>query len=347
MNRVGIITFHNAENYGAALQTYGLMKAVQKFGFDCSVIDYRNRGVFYRNAIKNFYYLVTGQNPIKNHLAYRRFQHHYLNLTKKPTKRASDLEAAADEFDFLLFGSDQIWNPDLSNGFDPVYFGQFKTSATKIAYAASIGKDTLSTQEIQKINQLITRFDAISVREETMLPFIHREVECVLDPCMLIPAPEWGSIATKTIPNKDFILVYQLHPNKVIVKTAVNIAQTMGKKVLLISPYLVLKDRNILQKLGRITPTDFLGYFHQADIVLSDSLHGTIFSILFNKLFYTILPAEKRGRITSLLGKLGLSDRIVNQEDITPIPIDYSEVTPLLKIEIDKSMDFLRRNLQE
>lgn len=343
--RAGIITFHNAENYGAALQTYALMKTLQMLGCDCEVVDYRNRGVFKRNLIKTFYYALTLQRPIKNHLAYRYFRKHYLDLGDRAYRTLAEFEADAGGYDYLFFGSDQIWNPDLSNGFDTLYFGQFSTPARKIAYAASVGKDRLTPDQQQTINGLIRSFDAVAVREETLLPLLEGEVECVVDPCLLLSAQDWDQIAGKVSLDAGYILVYQLFPNKAILQAALHCARTQGKQVALISPYLSFQGRGQVRKLGRITPNDFLAYYRHADLVLSDSFHGTLFSILYHKPFYTLLPAEKTGRITSLLDKLNLSDRIIHQPEVTLTEVDYRLVDPLVEREVSRSMDYIRRNL--
>lgn len=345
MKKAGILTFHNAENYGAALQTYALMKAVQNLGLDCEVIDYRNLGVFLRNALKNAYYLLTGQNPIKNHRAFNRFQHDYMHHSEKIYRDLSGFAADADDFDVLIFGSDQIWNPDLSHGFDPLYFGQFPTRAKKIAYAASLGKDILTSEERRTLNRLITNFDAIAVREETMLPLIDQPATTVVDPCMLLSADQWAQIASKPIQHRGYILVYQLFANPDILTTAQRLAMHYQKDIFLISPYLVFNQRKQINKVGRITPNEFLAYYQQADMVVSDSFHGTIFSILFEKSFFTILPKEKTGRITSLLKKLNLQDRIVKQNDLPSDHIDFPHVGKLLKKEVEHAMTYLETHL--
>jgi hypothetical protein len=343
--KVGIITFHNAENYGAALQTYALMKTLQDLGCDCEVIDYRNQGVFKRNTIKNLYYALTFQRPLRNHRVFSAFQTRHLNLSERTYRSLAAFEAEAGKYDVLFFGSDQIWNPDLSNGFDPLYFGQFSTPARKVAYAASVGKDELTSKERQTINQLIQNFDAVAVREETLLPLLEGDVACTVDPCMLLPAEEWNQITSEVRIDESYLLVYQLFPNKDILAAARHCAEATGKVVAVISPYVSFQGRNRVRKLGRISPTEFLAYYRQAELVFSDSFPGTLFSILYEKPFYTLLPAEKTGRITSLLEKLNLSERILHTSEITPQPIDYSLVNPLLRQEVNRSMDYIRENL--
>jgi len=346
LKKAGILTYHNAENYGAALQTYALMKTVQNLGLECEVIDYRNRGVFIRNTIKNIYYLLTVQNPIKNHRGYQQFIDQHLHLTKNVYRSLLQFEADADQFDFLLFGSDQIWNPDLSNGFDPLFFGQFQTRAKKIAYSASLGKDQITSEERQTLNDLITSLDAVGVREETMLPLIDRDATCVVDPCMLLSAEDWEAIATPSPARQDYILVYQLFSNKAILETAAALADDLNKEVLLISPYPTIKKKRRIHPLGRISPSEFLGYYQNADLVISDSFHGAIFSILLKKVFYTILPSVKTSRITSLLEKLTLTERIVTSNQLPPATIDYTKVQPRLEREIQHSIAYLRKHLE-
>lgn len=346
MKRAGIITFHNAENYGAALQTYALMTTLAGFGLEVNVVDYRNRGVFIRNLLKNLFYLATFQNPVRNHSSFRDFQKGFLNLTAQAYRSLESFANHASQFDFLFFGSDQIWNPDLANGFDPLYFGQFHTSARKIAYAASLGKDEITPQERQRLNFLIRDFDAVGVREETMLPLIDREADCVVDPCMLLPAERWREIAADNPVMEDFIFIYQLFRNSNINEAALQLANTLDKEVYILSPYPVLRHSSRLHKIGRITPNEFINYFQRAGLVLSDSFHGNLFSILFEKPFYTFLPPVKTGRITTLLDKLRLSHRIAARGITSYETIDYQKVKPRLALEVQSSLDFIRESIQ-
>jgi hypothetical protein len=345
LKKAGILTFHNAENYGAALQTYALMKTLESLGLDARVVDYRNRGVFFRNLMKNLFYLGTFQNPIRNHKNFRLFQEHFLNLTSETYHRRNAFEQDAAQFDLLFFGSDQIWNPDLANGFDPLYFGAFAANARKIAYAASLGKDEITLEERQRLNALVQNLDAVGVREETMLPLIDREAACVVDPCMLLSADDWREIGDRSLKKRNFIFVYQLFRNPQIMETALALQAKLDQEVMLLSPYPLPRWHRGLVRLGRITPNEFIAYFDKAGTVLSDSFHGTLFSILFKKPFYSILPSAKTGRITTLLQKLGLSDRVVSPERLPEQGIDFSQVDPLLAQEVKKSMEFIRRNI--
>jgi hypothetical protein len=162
---------------------------------------------------------------------------------------------------------------------------------------------------------------------------------------MLLPQEHWDQIAGKISINQGYILVYQLFPNKDILQAALHAARLQNKRVALISPYLSFQGRGQVIKLGRISPNDFLAYYRAADLVFSDSFHGTLFSILYHKPFYTLLPAEKTGRITSLLEKLDLSDRIIEKPMDTIQPVDFSRVEPLVQGEVQRSLDFIRRNL--
>lgn len=345
MKKAGIITFHNAENYGAALQTYALLKTLESLNLNVRVVDYRNRGVYLRNLLKNLFYLGTFQNPFRNHQGFRDFQKAFLNLTEKTYRSRDAFEQDADQFDLIFFGSDQIWNPDLANGFDPLNFGKFQTCARKIAYAASIGKDEITAQQRQNLNALVQNLDAIGVREESMLPLIDQQATCVVDPCMLLQAENWRKISGDTPVEGDFIFIYQLFRNPQIIETAIKLRNRLKKEVLVLSPYPLPFAPKGIHKLGRITPNAFISYFDGANAVISDSFHGTLFSILFEKPFYTILPGAKIGRITSLLQKLGLSNRIVKSYQLPSSKIDFTEVRPLLANEIQFSLNFIQKNI--
>lgn len=346
MKKAGIITFHNAENYGAALQTYALMKTLKSFKLDVRVVDYRNRGVFIRNLLKNLFYLGTFQNPLRNHQGFLDFQKDFLNLTKKTYRDRDSFKKDAALFDLLFFGSDQIWNPDLANGFDPLYFGDLNTNARKIAYAASLGKDEITPHQRQILNALIGNLDAVGVREETMLPLIDRKATCVVDPCMLLSAVDWRDVADNSLTQRNFIFIYQLFRNPQIIETAVKLGEQLKQEVMVLSPYPLLFRKEGVHKLGRITPNQFLAYCTRARTIISDSFHGTLFSILFEKPFYTFLPGAKTGRITTFLQKMSLSDRIVTLDHLPSGGIDFSSVRPLLTREVQKSLNFIRNNIQ-
>jgi hypothetical protein len=345
VRKAGILTFHNAENYGAALQTYALLKTLGSFNLDTQVIDYRNPGVFIRNLLKNLFYLASFQSPLRNHKHFRIFQKEFLNLTENTYYSHEAFLRDADQFDLLFFGSDQIWNPDLANGFDPLYFGAFQTQARKISYAASLGRDKITAEQRQRLNQLVQNLDAVGVREETMLPLIDRKAACVVDPCMLLSAEDWLEIADESPDQTDFIFIYQLFRNPLIIKTAINLRKRLGAKVYILSPYPLPFHLKGIHKLGRITPNAFITYVERARAVISDSFHGTLFSIIFKKPFYTLLPGAKTGRITTLLQKLELSDRIVTLDQLPSKTIDFQMIDSLLQREVEGSLAFIRKNI--
>ena len=351
MEKAGILTFHNAENYGASLQSLALQEFISQNGVFCQIIDYRNLGVTKRNLIKNFYYLVTLQNPIKNIIEYRTFRNHFFNQTKKKYHSLKSFQEDANSFDYFFLGSDQIWNPELSNGFDEIYFGAFKTNAKKIAYSASFGKDHISQSELSKINRYLKNFDAISVRENDLIKSLQGDIYCTLDPCFLLRKEEWDTLIHNTERKKDYLFSYQLHLNGQIRNMVNSIARGFNKETLLISPD-IFYDHKVFKKLPHLDPLRFLWYLRNADFVVTDSFHGTVFSIIFQKEFFVTLPPQKRGRIVSLLRRLGLTDRILyNNSDVnnlfsrTSQKIDFDKVFELLNPEIAFSSEFIKKNL--
>lgn len=343
MKEAGILTFHNAENFGAALQAFALQETIKKFDYNCEIIDYRNKGVFKRNSLKNIYYLGTFQNPIKNYFQYKRFRDLYLNLSKNNYRDISIFQKDSSKYQVIFFGSDQIWNPDLSNGFDDFYFGNFASSAKKIAYAASVGKDSISNDELEQLNKKLNNFDSVSVREESIANLLNGDVKSLLDPCLLLSKSEWENFFPDKPKEKNYILVYQLHKNDFPLTLAKSLSDRLNKKVLVITPYYI-KQKNF-KKLIAINPAEFINYFLHADHVITDSFHGTSFSILFEKHFYVVLPSVKTKRLKSILNKLNLLDRIIDDIPNELQKINYTDVQNLLSKERELSINFIKRNL--
>jgi hypothetical protein len=191
----------------------------------------------------------------------------------------------------------------------------------------------------------VENLDAVGVREENMLPLIDRAATCVVDPCMLLSASDWREIADPSLTGDGFIFIYQLFRNPQILKTALALQAELHQEVLVLSPYPLPRRHHGLHKLGRITPNEFIACCDRSGAIVSDSFHGTLFSILFEKPFYTLLPGAKTGRITTLLQKLALSHRIVSPEGLPAPEIDFHQVKLVLAQEIQQSLNFIRTNI--
>lgn len=361
--KIGILTFHSAINYGAVLQTYALQEYLKSCGHEVYVIDYRPEYLLkpYRLMSLSFMpkrfpsapkwflrELLTIPIRLKRRYGFNRFCKERLNLFHL------NFTDKDNDFDAFVFGSDQIWNPRITNGFDRGYFGDYPAAKGKklIAYAASSGSiDELQLGDVEYFRNALNNFSAISVREAELADYINsiggRKAVSVCDPVLLAGMEPFDELAIRPNINDKYLLLFQLKRNENIVRYARSFAEKAGLKLIEAAPwYEALKNRDMKQSMH---PAEFVGYFKYASYVLTTSYHGTVFSVLFKKQFNTIrVSAEIDARSKSLLSDLGLEDRLIGIE--VPfknsasflLPIDYSEVYHKLDRFREKSMAFLK-----
>lgn len=358
--RTAIITFHRALNYGAILQAYALENILAKIGVYAEIIDYRCPHIecVYRpfdvrhckDLLSKAKKCVKSFGLIKKRHNFNEFTKKHLNVTKKcGTKK--DLQKAASEFETIITGSDQVFNPNAVGG-DFSYFLDFVGSDTKkIAYAASIGYNSFPKEYESICIKHLKSFEGISVREksvcQTLAELTDKAVENVLDPTLLLSASEWIDIAKKphNLPNK-YILVYMMEGCKYTIDKARALARGKGCKPVLINPTLkqvqTCKDF-IMYKTA--SPEEFVGMFAEAEAVVTNSFHGVAFSLIFKKEFYAEASnAEKAARIIDLLELFDLSDRLLPNEKIGKP--DWEKVSSQLLKEQDKSIYWLKNSLK-
>jgi len=357
--KIGIITFHCANNYGAVLQAVALQKFVSDIFPDSEIkiINYRPKSiidtysVFYPIRISSSFLLKARrwlglllQLPfaLKCKVSFSQFRRNHFHLIN--TSKLFD-------FDFIICGSDQIWNPVLTNGLDSHYFGHFiNFTGKRIAYAVSDGGELFGVDNLP-IKELLSCFSALSVRETSMLPLIQplydKSIISVLDPVFLPGTTFWNTIANDS-KDSNYILLYQLAENPVLLAEAINIATKQNKRLIEVSygmPFRsIIKKRRTVRV--AVTPQDFLGYFKNADMILTNSFHGTAFSIIFRKQFFSFALSKRSSRMIDLLDTLALSNRYVNS-CITHLheAIDYTLVQRKLDCEIGKSKKYLINEL--
>lgn len=358
MKRIGILTFHNAENYGAMLQAYALKQHLEKENPSAAVgiLDYRNPHIelsykyfkpwsFFKHkgaakilAVLLQLYYLPGKMKVKK--CFRAFTEEYL----KPA--GGDF----DSYDWMVYGSDQIWNPTLTGG-DGTYMGK-GFSGRKISYGASDGGELQVNPEIVK---LLEDFDSISCRETSLTRRLgqcisHKPLATVCDPVFLLSKEAWLAFA-KSPKETDYVLIYKVAENPVLDKEAERFARHHKKKVIqIVYVRSVRKFFCRAQKFVQaITPNEFVGYFAHADLVFTTSFHGTAFSILLERDFYTLQFGHRAERVTDLLDELGLSARFVRTvpgaEAREGHGIHYKSVAPKLAAYRDKSIEFLKRSL--
>lgn len=330
--KAGLVTFYHLHHYGAILQAAATQRALASLGWDCETIDY-----FVNQDIRILKPPTTpgrAANDAYNTLHYpalkRRWQRFetfskaHLNLTSRRYASWEELKRAALPYDLLISGSDQIWNPTIfpDGRFDPVFFGTF-SPLRKIAYAPSFGVGHLPEGMEEELKGYLCAFSHLSVREASGRDIVReaagREAEVVLDPTLLLTAENWSALAAERVVRGEYILCYCIARSGALEPYICRLAEETGLPVV----QLCGTRRKLHPKAKLIFdagPAEFLSLFRHAAYVCTNSFHGTVFSVQFQRPFFTaVAPAElqepERSRTFSLLSRLGLTDRVVGKGD--------------------------------
>lgn len=354
--KIGILTFHAAHNYGAVLQAYGLYKYLTNLGHEVYVIDYRPQSLIkgYRRDFpelpKNPYKLLKLllSEPIVRKHRIRRFDN-FENFIKHRIKLYPCTEEFdGSSFDEIIIGSDQVWNIALLNDkYDTLFWGtNIKTRC--ISYAASFGWYKFKDNDIKIIKDKLQKFSSLSIRETNSAEFLSKEtglnIEVACDPTLLLTKEEWESLCRPIKSNKPYVLCYNLLQSKDCDKLAHDLAKTHDLELIKITPRVTLG--NTFSTIQDASPIDFLSYIKDADYVVTSSFHGTVFSILFNKEFYSVGLSKYGGRIKSLLEMIGLEERMLNPDLTNLKRCNYMNAKIKLDKFISQSKLYLNNNIK-
>lgn len=324
----GIITYHRHNNYGAILQAYALQNTIIRLGFDAEIIDYKYRSrrfslyTLLKKDVKPYILGVAGAiMRIPRFLSFRRFRN---KLILSPKYNNRNIGRANERYTIFVSGSDNVWNADIT-GFDKNYFLDFvRDTSKRRSYASSFGSDRIPENLREEYRVLLEQYEKIGVREESGARIIEeltgRKAEVVLDPTFLLEKEQWEQLAVAP-KEKNYMLVYQLVPSARMIKLAKKISKKRQLKVVYVSFPMggFIKGKWKLS----IGPEKWLGYIRNAELILTDSFHGCVFSIIFKKQFYVVLT-QLSTRIENILKKLGIGDRIVETFEDCTDKIDYS-----------------------
>lgn len=364
--KIGILTFHNAINYGAVLQCYALKTFLSQQGHEVYVINYKNPFTEdykkmmpwiplseEKGIVKKIKYFVKSlflyHKRRKIDKVFKEFVDSRLNTTSN-YHLASDIP---NTYDCIVFGSDQIWNPRLCGGFDPAFYGQFPKGKTRfVVYAASLGDPSLITpSEWKEIGGLIGVFDRISVRELELKKALENRLSIPVTQCIdptLLVNPNILSDIAKSPDIDDYVFMYNVQRDDAAEGFADYISKQMGYKVVIgqSKPQMrnLRKDQNHLL-VDMASPEEFLGLIKNARITIGNSFHTIAISIAFKKDFYSI-DCRKPERVKSLLNQLGLIDRHIKSIDRHVIfkKVDYSNVEERLVMMRESSIQYLNKS---
>lgn len=348
--KIGIFTFHFAHNYGAVLQAYALMNYLKNKGCDVSIIDY-NPSISRRYVKHSFTQLLSSNiiNVLKGFILELLFYKAkakrwdcFNNFIKNELFLLPFGNFHSDDFDYLIYGSDQIWNFKMLEQVDSIYLGELSIGKS-VSYAASMGNYIPDKQDKKIIGDYLDKFVSISVREQytkgMLSSMINSDIHIVCDPVFLIPKTEWEKHLPLLYEKKPYVLCYNLLNDPVCEKMAKLIAKQRNISIVEVTGSIKFKIRKSVKQ--SLSPFEFISYIRNAEMVVTSSFHGTAFSILFNKQFYSVGLGHNSGRVVDLLERLGLSDRYLEEttEDIRIV--DYNIVDEKLSDMIKSSMDYL------
>lgn len=257
--------------------------------------------------------LKLGRSFFERRANMRRFRDRYLVQSKKH-KLLFSRQLRKCSCQYYIVGSDQIWNPDITLGLRTVYFGAFENKNKKkvIAYAASLGGVSLSSEYDEEFSELLEYVDHISVRESAAIPYIRqfskKNIVAVLDPVFLLKKETWQRIEKS--PGKErYIFVYTTERNNELVDYVQELAKREKLSILQIKGGMDLEGKNVVIDYTA-GPAEFLGYIHKADYIVTNSFHGVAFSIIFQKKFTVFQHTTVGTRISNILTICGLENRL-------------------------------------
>ena len=357
MTKIGIITIVKVNNYGAELQAFALEKKLQQSGYDAEIIDY----LYYKNwrykdsALSAPFIRMDYKARIMYWLKYRLINffmdcicslfykpiqkriHNFTEFHRKNTKFSKTFSSMpalynnCTPYDIYMVGSDQVWNPFTSSSIEPYFLAFAPKEKKKIAYASSFGVSAIPDFLKERFRKLLKNLDYISVREQSGVELLKekkkKKAYLVLDPTLLLNKTEWSKVMKQypKIPS-EYILIYQLSESKAIVELALRIGRQYRLNIYRICKraYANTHDEGIIN-ITDAGPAEFLSLICNATYMVTNSFHGTAFSINFNVPFYSIISAKKKNnsRLESLLNITRLNSRLL-KDDISIDSVDIS-----------------------
>lgn len=356
--KIGVITFHRAINFGAVLQTYALNKYFYNLKMDSEVIDYhceyiedfynpvklKEKKTFYKHCKELIYSPFLYYKRFK----FRRFVSRNVRLSENAVKK-SQLVEITNKYDYFITGSDQVWNFKWTE-FDKAYFLDFVVDTKKKnSFAASFGFSEIPLEYKQEYKELLSSFNQMSVREKEgqliVKELLEKEIDLLPDPTCLLTVEEWKEVAKN--PKKDnYILLYSLENSKSILEFTENLAKKTGCEIIYINDGFKKKINATYARF--LSPQQFVGLFLNAKYIVTNSFHGTMYSIIFNKNFFVELQHSStapNSRLTNVLEFYNLMDRLIIEGKNHKIneTIDYSSINKKLARERVKAEQYLKK----
>lgn len=337
--KVAVLTFHRNYNYGANLQAYALQHTLLKMGYDAELLNYYYKSssisIFdFSNNLRWIFDVSLRRKAKKFH----EFQKKFIKLSKKVFKNS--LKEEAEKYDCVIVGSDQVWNYAITQ-MDSSFFLDFVPHEKRRSYAASFGISCIPKEAEAYYQEHLSGFQNYSVRERTGLQLVQKMIGekaiVDLDPVALLEREEWE----KLIPRKresGYIFLYMA--SRQLIKFACALSEKTGKKIIHVGiKSFFHPSKNIGEMYADAGPEEFLSLLYYSDIVVTESFHGTIISLLFNKDFRVSIPQVVGSRIKDLLEDFSLTNHIIDSSScIEKIETDWGRINELMTKKRKKSL---------
>lgn len=368
MKKISLITLQYINNYGSVLQSLASQAYLSKFHYTVEIINYVRKNSQFKELkkVQSKHYKNRGGicnmplipqlltvrwaiNYKKRSKVFNEFRKKYLQLSKEYSSQ-TELIDNPPVADVYCVGSDQVWNYLYNDGVLPEYYLEFVSDdATRFSLASSIGIENISDDAIAtKMRSFLSSFQLITVREKSAERIIrelgYNQCTQIIDPTLLLNKNEWVEmLKLKRIVDYPYILIYQLNPCKEMDQFAVNIAQKKNCRIIAISNNVRVSISNA-KIIKSPFVEEFLSLILYAKCIVTDSFHGTAFSINFNKEFYSWLPNKFSTRLTSILEMIGYEERAFSKNEprwASLNTINYSKVNEILDAERQKVRNLL------
>ena len=362
---IGIMSMQRVVNYGSFLQAYSLKKTLEGMGHSVEFIDYHiappivpyNKSNYIKYQIKSLPFISTiiKKTNCYIHKTNSFYQFEYL-YSKKYLKLlgVSDHKRYHYKVDLLIIGSDEVFNclqavPNV--GFSKELFGQYDEAKNVISYAASFGFttfDKLVELNVDKqIKLWLSKFKSISVRDENSMSILAKmgidNCQKNVDPVFLY---DYEGLIPKKIPYTNYIVIYTYsgrHYTEEDIKLISDFAHRNNKKILMIGKQKPWADIKI-----QADPFEMLAYFIHADFVFTDTFHGTVFSIKYNKKFATLIRNDNKEKLGDLLRTFNLEERSITDlhmlQTYFETPVDFSVTNRIIANERKNAITYLKKN---
>lgn len=346
---IGIVTFHFAYNYGAALQAYALNRYINEHIGSCKIINYRpleiesNYHITLRSVLSNPKRFFVKLRRQKQDALFNNFVYKVLKCEKK----SSVLSDEVNQYDSFITGSDQVWNTELTHN-DLNYFLAFsKEGQKRIAYGASIGNSSIVQNYTDEVIAEIEKFEYLSCREISAIHALESKIgrqmaiESVVDPTLLLSKEAWISLSKKPegkIPEK-YIVYYALTESKELTENAEMISKEYSLPILSIHP-MAKKWKMNGKNMNNVGPLEFLWLIYNAEFICTNSFHGSVFSAVFEKKCVLAAHQTLGERNKQLLEWMNLTQKSFGQV------IDFSVCDyERLNVQIENSKEYLNKAL--